>query len=134
MAISVSATVAVVGATGGFATWTMYREIFSSTKLQQQNTLTRLFQDVGTYQEMLEPAEALERGGDKYSDLDTWVQVEDRQGNILFQSETLNQHESYASFVPPSPRVSPLQRSIVDCLRPVACHERWLGSVYYCHR
>ncbi|MGK7910575.1 MAG: sensor histidine kinase [Synechococcus sp.] len=100
-----SATVAVVGATGGFATWTMYREIFSSTKVQQEDTLTRLFQDVNTYQEMLTPAEALERGGDKYSDLDTWVQVEDRQGDILFQSETLNGYESYASFMPPSPEL-----------------------------
>ncbi|MEM9568059.1 MAG: HAMP domain-containing sensor histidine kinase [Cyanobacteria bacterium P01_E01_bin.34] len=105
MAISVSATVAVVGATSGFATWTMYREIFSSTKVQQQDTLTRLFQDVDTYQEMLEPAEALERGGDKYSDLDTWVQVADRQGNVLFQSEMLDQQESFASFAPPSPEL-----------------------------
>lgn len=105
MAISVSATVAVVGATGGFATWTMYREIFSSTKFRQQETLGRLFQDVETYQEMFDPIESIERGGEKYSDLNTWVQAETEAGEILFRSENLDARESYASFIPPSPEL-----------------------------
>ncbi|MGK7909441.1 MAG: sensor histidine kinase [Synechococcus sp.] len=100
-----SATVAVVGTTGGLATWSMYREIFSRTKIQQHDTLTQLFQYIDTYQEMVDPEESVQRAVDKYTDLNTWIQVEDQQGKIIVQSDALEIQGPYAHFMPSDPQV-----------------------------
>ena len=105
MAISMSATVAVVGTTGGIATWTMYREIFSGTKIQQHEMLARLLQDMDTYQEMVEPEESLKRVVEKYTDANTWIQVENQQGEIIVQSVGLGSSEPFAHFMPSDPQV-----------------------------
>ncbi|WP_051039855.1 cell wall metabolism sensor histidine kinase WalK [Synechococcus sp. PCC 7336] len=100
-----AATVAVMGSAGGITAWTMHRQIFAGAKIQQQNELSRAFQDANTYQEMMPPEKSLQRVVEKYSDSNTWLQVESESGEVLFQSIPLAGNGPMADTGPSEPHL-----------------------------
>lgn len=120
MAISTVALLSVLGGVGGIGTWSLYREMVATTKLQQRDLMVRFSQEVDTYQEMYETNEALSRAIEKYTRPMTWIRVEAETGIVIAQSSTLTQQPTIEGAWPEEPQLLRVSdRYWVACSQPL---------------
>ncbi|MEO1132634.1 MAG: HAMP domain-containing sensor histidine kinase [Cyanobacteria bacterium J06639_1] len=105
MAISALATLTILGGVGGLGTWSLYREMIMTTKLQQRDTIKRFAQEVDTYQEMYPPQESVTRAIDKYTRPSTWIQVQTLDGTLVGQSDLMARQPTIEGPWPAEPQV-----------------------------
>lgn len=120
MAISTLAMIAVLGGVGGLGTWSLYREMVATTKIQQRDLIQRFTQEVDTYQEMYEPDEAVIRAIEKYTRPTTWIRVQTDTGDVLAQSSMLLTQPSIEGAWPEKPQLLRVSdRYWVACGQPL---------------
>ncbi|MEN9221611.1 MAG: ATP-binding protein [Thermostichus sp. BF3_bins_97] len=84
--ISMGACLAVLGATGGIATYRLRYDLFVRTNRWHEMTVTVFQQDVTTYREFYPEAEAIQRAIDKYTRSDRWFKVTTPDGEVVATS------------------------------------------------
>jgi len=84
--ISIGACLAVLGATGGIATYRLRYDLFVRTNRWHEMTVMVFQQDVATYKEFYPEAEAIQRAIDKYTRSDRWFKVTTLDGDVVATS------------------------------------------------
>lgn len=84
--ISTGACLAVLGVTGGIATYRLRYDLFVRTNRWHEMTVMVFQQDVATYREFYPEAQAIQRTIDKYTRSDRWFKVTNAAGDILATS------------------------------------------------
>ncbi|MCJ2543644.1 sensor histidine kinase [Thermostichus vulcanus] len=86
MLISIGACLAVLGTTGGIATYRLRYDLFVRTNRWHETTVGAFQQDVATYREFYPEAMAIQRTIDKYTRSDRWFKVTNAAGDVLATS------------------------------------------------